>query len=479
LEYIAVNTFNNLRIIDFYRKTIFANVPKNDAQEAVGRHNRMFITYFCSLAAPLNVVYVAYFYRMLAETPEALLPWRWAIIYLHSFMFFVMAFTLMMLYFTRRQSQFQKIYTNLLPHYMTVAAGAVAVIATAYDQMITGAVFPYVLFCFFYTVLVRLHPMVYGLYLLLMYAVLFMLLPEFQKNNLLLNNIRLNTFTVTLASFLISLLLWRSLMLQLHHRSIIEKQQQKLATSYQAVMENTELLNQSNETKSKLLSIIAHDLKGSMGNMRQMLALMDADIDMDVAERKLWIHTLKETAAKTHQLLNNLLLWSRSQLGNLQVEFDRIHIQHLVHEQMQYLHEMALDKKVTYVNEVPDHLYAWADINMTGVIVRNLLANAMKYVYEHGTVTVRASVEQHGAMVKIEVEDNGIGMEPAQIEHLFTVNTKSTLGTNKEQGTGLGLLLCNEFAKQQGGHMQVTSIHGKGSIFCCVLPAAKTTVHIG
>ncbi|MFN4007891.1 MAG: sensor histidine kinase [Chitinophagaceae bacterium] len=468
-----------MRINDLYRKIIFANVPKSYAQEAVGRHNRMFITYFCSLAAPLNLVYVIYFYRMLAETPEALLPWRWAIIYVHSCMFFVMAFTLIMLYFTRKQSQFQNIYTNLLPHYMTIVAGVVAVIATVYDQMIIDAVFPYVLFCFFYPVLVRLHPIVYGLYLLLIYLALFALLPDFQKNQLLLNNIRLNAFTVTLASFLISLLLWRSLMLQLHHKSIIEKQQQKLASSYQAVMENTALLNQSNETKSKLLSIIAHDLKGSMGNMRQILSLMDAGIDMDVTERKLWIHTLKETAAKTQQLLNNLLLWSRSQLGNLQVRFEHVNINKLVHEQVQYLHEMAVDKKVTYVNQVPDYLYAWADINMTGVILRNLLANAMKYVYENGTVTVRASVDLHSSMVKIEVEDNGIGMEPAQIEHLFTVNTKSTLGTNKEQGSGLGLLLCSEFAKQQGGYMQVTSILGKGSIFCCVLPVAKTTVHIG
>jgi signal transduction histidine kinase len=394
-------------------------------------------------------------------------------------MFFVMAFTLIMLYFTRKQSQFQNIYTNLLPHYMTIVAGVVAVIATVYDQMIIDAVFPYVLFCFFYPVLVRLHPIVYGLYLLLIYLALFALLPDFQKNQLLLNNIRLNAFTVTLASFLISLLLWRSLMLQLHHKSIIEKQQQKLASSYQAVMENTALLNQSNETKSKLLSIIAHDLKGSMGNMRQILSLMDAGIDMDVTERKLWIHTLKETAAKTQQLLNNLLLWSRSQLGNLQVRFEHVNINKLVHEQVQYLHEMAVDKKVTYVNQVPDYLYAWADINMTGVILRNLLANAMKYVYENGTVTVRASVDPHSSMVKIEVEDDGIGMEPAQIEHLFTVNTKSTLGTNKEQGSGLGLLLCSEFAKQQGGYMQVTSILGKGSIFCCVLPVAKTTVHIG
>lgn len=479
MEYIAINTFNTLRINDLYRKIIFANVPKSYAQEAVGRHNRMFITYFCSLAAPLNLVYVIYFYRMLAETPEALLPWRWAIIYVHSCMFFVMAFTLIMLYFTRKQSQFQNIYTNLLPHYMTIVAGVVAVIATVYDQMIIDAVFPYVLFCFFYPVLVRLHPIVYGLYLLLIYLALFALLPDFQKNQLLLNNIRLNAFTVTLASFLISLLLWRSLMLQLHHKSIIEKQQQKLASSYQAVMENTALLNQSNETKSKLLSIIAHDLKGSMGNMRQILSLMDAGIDMDVTERKLWIHTLKETAAKTQQLLNNLLLWSRSQLGNLQVRFEHVNINKLVHEQVQYLHEMAVDKKVTYVNQVPDYLYAWADINMTGVILRNLLANAMKYVYENGTVTVRASVDLHSSMVKIEVEDNGIGMEPAQIEHLFTVNTKSTLGTNKEQGSGLGLLLCSEFAKQQGGYMQVTSILGKGSIFCCVLPVAKTTVHIG
>ncbi len=478
MEYIAVNTSFTLSIIEFYRKTKFANVPKQQVQEALGAHNRMFITYFCSLAAPLNLVYVTYFYRMLAETPEALLPWRWAIIYLHSCMFFVMAFTLLMLYFTRKQSQFQNIYTNLLPHYITVVAGTVAVIATAYDQMVTGAVFPYVLFCFFYTVLVRLHPIVYGVYLLLMYLALFALLPEFQKNQLLLNNIRLNTFTVTLASFLISLLQWRSLMLQLHHRSIIEKQQQKLATSYQAVMENTELLNQSNETKSKLLSIIAHDLKGSMGNMRQMLALMDAEIDMDVAERKLWIHTLKETAAKTHQLLNNLLLWSRSQLGNLQVEFENININKLVHEQVQYLHEMALDKKVTYVNEVPNQMYAWADINMTGVIIRNLLANAMKYVHENGKVTIRASLDKKSSMMKIEVEDNGIGMEPAQMQKLFTVNTKSTLGTNKEQGTGLGLLLCSEFAKQQGGYMQVTSTIGEGSIFYCVLPAAKTAVHI-
>ncbi|HAI82748.1 MAG TPA: hypothetical protein DCL43_03695, partial [Chitinophagaceae bacterium] len=88
MEYIAVNTSFTLSIIEFYRKTKFANVPKQQVQEALGAHNRMFITYFCSLAAPLNLVYVTYFYRMLAETPEALLPWRWAIIYLHSCMFF-------------------------------------------------------------------------------------------------------------------------------------------------------------------------------------------------------------------------------------------------------------------------------------------------------------------------------------------------------------------------------------------------------
>lgn len=181
------------------------------------------------------------------------------------------------------------------------------------------------------------------------------------------------------------------------------------------------------------------------------------------------MQSIQQTAEKTFELLNQLLEWAQSQAGNTAYNPERITLDSLLVGNLDLLSESAENKGISLKKgqDVDDPVFA--DRNMVNTIIRNLLSNAIKFTPEHGTIT--ASCYMKGDSVFVEITDTGVGMEEKDLKKLFEIDqTTSKKGTSNETGTGLGLLLCKDFADKCGGQITAKSELGKGSSFSVSFP---------
>ena len=161
--------------------------------------------------------------------------------------------------------------------------------------------------------------------------------------------------------------------------------------------------------------------------------------------------------------------WSRSQTKNIVLHPEKISINELINGNIILQKESAIDKKIELLYEINQDLFVFADKNTIDTVFRNLISNAIKFTNEGGRVKISASTNNE--MVKIIVQDNGIGIPEETLNKLFKIDEKvSTTGTNNERGTGLGLILCKEFTELNNGRISVESKIGVGSHFIVELP---------
>ncbi len=227
----------------------------------------------------------------------------------------------------------------------------------------------------------------------------------------------------------------------------------------------TEDLRTANATKDKFFSIISHDLRNPLGNMINVVELLNSKIqENDFSDMNNCVSLLGKSTQKSYKLLEQLLQWSRLQSDTIKVNPNTFQLLDIINN-ITELHGSSIDQKqISLVTRVPDKLKVNTDIFMFETILRNLLSNAIKFTPQNGEISIIA--EQYIDQVVISVKDTGTGMNDDTITKLFklTDNT-STPGTNNEPGTGLGLILCKEFVEKMGGKIWVESIDGKGSTF--------------
>jgi len=233
-----------------------------------------------------------------------------------------------------------------------------------------------------------------------------------------------------------------------------------------------ELLNQLNATKDKFFSIIAHDLKDPLQYLLLAADALHFNYDeMTEAKRKDYIRRFYNNSQQLSSLLENLLTWSRSQRGMLEYNPSTLDVDSLVTESFKLMEETAKEKQISLVNEIPPGLTAWADLNMIRTVLRNLLSNGIKFSHPDSTVVVGAQRLTSGEYVEIRVKDGGVGMDEQDLDCLFRLDIKkSTAGTAREKGTGLGLILCREFVEKNNGTITAISQAGQGSTFTFTLP---------
>jgi signal transduction histidine kinase len=160
----------------------------------------------------------------------------------------------------------------------------------------------------------------------------------------------------------------------------------------------------------------------------------------------------------------NLLDWARSQTGRLKFKPQKIDLSELVTENIEFIENTAAKKNIQLENYLKEELFVIADKNTINTVIRNLLQNAVKYSNKNGTVKVYSEPAKSNDYINICVEDNGIGISPEHIDKLFRIDENySTLGTNDEKGTGLGLVLCKEFVEKNGGSIKVDSVYEQGT----------------
>ena len=176
-----------------------------------------------------------------------------------------------------------------------------------------------------------------------------------------------------------------------------------------------------------------------------------------------------QAAGNGYDLLTNLLNWSRSQTGRLQINPTIIILRYLMVQNVESQYNKANCKKVEIVADVDENLSVFADINLLNIVFSNLISNAIKFTKASGTIRVTAK-QIDGNLVEISVSDTGIGIKPENLDKLFQVNIATTYGTDNEKGNGLGLVLCKEFIEKCGGTIGVESEMGVGSRFYVRLP---------
>jgi signal transduction histidine kinase len=229
-------------------------------------------------------------------------------------------------------------------------------------------------------------------------------------------------------------------------------------------------LKDANETKDKFFSIVAHDLKSPFNSLLVLTNLLIDDYDtFTEEERKQFIRQIKASSENTFSLLQNLLDWASTQLGKTMVVPENIDVSKILQETIALLTPTAKNKRIRIVSNIPENTFAWADKNMVSAVVLNLVSNAIKFTPLEGQVEVKSNMSNNH--LEIAVEDNGVGISPRNLEKLFLLDQKiQTVGTAKETGTGLGLIICKEFVEKNNGKIWVTSKLGEGSRFYFTLP---------
>ena len=234
--------------------------------------------------------------------------------------------------------------------------------------------------------------------------------------------------------------------------------------------ESENKLSQLNQIKDKLFSVVSHDLRNPLATMQSFLKLITEHHEkMSEDERKKLFLEAQQSLDNLNELLYNLLQWSKSQMNLLQFRPDKLNMKLIVDGAVRLVQLHAHMKQVIIKTNVEQGLAAYADKDMIEFIVRNLLSNAIKFSQRKSDVAVNAFTA--GGHIIIEIVDKGIGLNEAKIKKLLEKNTTlSRRGTEKEKGTGLGLLISKEFIEKNGGYLQIKSELGKGSVFSFNIP---------
>jgi signal transduction histidine kinase len=250
------------------------------------------------------------------------------------------------------------------------------------------------------------------------------------------------------------------------------------------VIERTESLNKANNklevanaTKDKFFSIIAHDLRSPFNAMLGISdILLDEHEEVSESEKQEYLDMLHTGLNNTHNLLDNLLLWASTQRDSIGFKPEKINLNQVTNETIRHLKQQSEAKRILLKNNIQSNSYAVADRNMILTILRNLITNAIKFTPKGGEVNICAdSISNDGNQNNtiVSVLDSGIGISLQQQSELFKLTSNlSTLGTENESGTGLGLIICKELVEKNKGKIWVDSELGKGATFCFTIPSA-------
>ncbi len=250
------------------------------------------------------------------------------------------------------------------------------------------------------------------------------------------------------------------------------KSYRNLETSFlgleKTVTERTAELTAANAVKNRLLSVMSHDVRSPLNSLRDVLHLYNHG-NINQKEFEVFVRQVESDLVRTSGLVENILFWTARQLKGVPAKIDRFDVRALVDENIQLFLTVATNKNIQIASDVPLNFLVKADRNILNFVLRNLMANAIKFSPEGGSVQIQAALE--GRFLSVLVKDLGIGMDPETIQSLLTPKAHaSMMGTDNEKGTGIGLALCHEYILKAGGQLTVESAKGKGSNFSFLLP---------
>lgn len=234
-----------------------------------------------------------------------------------------------------------------------------------------------------------------------------------------------------------------------------------------------EELSKINATKDKMFLIIGHDLRGPIGNLRSLIEmLLDDEEVVNNQNLKDVFNVFFKSIQSVSDLLENLLLWAKSQRGELNFNPEKVRLNTVIHKNLQLFKTIADHKNISLKAELDSDYDVYVDVNMIMTVLRNIISNALKFTSSGGKILIRVFNEKK--YYKVTVTDTGIGFDKNTGKQIFnTKNFYTTFGTNNETGSGLGLILCKEFVEINGGEIWAESVPDRGTVFYFTLPVAS------
>jgi two-component system sensor histidine kinase/response regulator len=244
----------------------------------------------------------------------------------------------------------------------------------------------------------------------------------------------------------------------------------QLVAAKRIIVQQNEELKRTISNRDKMYSVIAHDLRSPMASIRMVLNLAVNVVSPETVGEEIFnlLDKANRESEETHDLLDNLLKWTKSQTGRLNVVYQDIDLDDVVPGVVDIFHMIAEMKKIDLrCLPADEKLTVHCDNDMIKTILRNLLSNAIKFTPEGKSIEV--SYKREGDFARVSVKDQGVGIAADRIGNIFRKG-ETTYGTGGEEGSGLGLQLCQDFARKNGGDAYVESVEGEGSTFSFTIP---------
>jgi signal transduction histidine kinase len=253
---------------------------------------------------------------------------------------------------------------------------------------------------------------------------------------------------------------------------ILQEKNGKIEEQKEILEQQAVQLLLSNQQKDKLFSVVAHDLSGPLNSLNGLLELFK-EKKLPEEEMRGMMHEFRQYVSASSELVGNLLSWAGSQMRGAVADPVLLSVDELVEKTLALYLSPARVKRVSLTTQLPEALVGYADKDMMQVVIRNLVSNAIKFCRPGDQVLVSAM--RKAGEIEICVADTGIGMTPAALDRIRRKESFTNFGTSKEKGTGLGILLCHEFAEANKGRFYVESEWGKGSRCYFTIPAAPSS----
>jgi signal transduction histidine kinase len=252
----------------------------------------------------------------------------------------------------------------------------------------------------------------------------------------------------------------------------------KIKAANKSLQNKNEVIKQANEelkealdTRDKLMSVIAHDIKNPLNSIIGFAEMGFNSRNITIEKMRLYNEQIFKSSKSLYELLDNLLTWIKSQ-GGLRIAIKEFALHELINDNIDLLHHMAIEKEIDLQKECDPDIRINADHYTIYTVVRNILTNAIKFTEPGGRIKVSGFEKDDHVVIRIE--DNGVGISPENIKKLFDPRAdRNKLSNSSNQGTGLGLLLCDDFIKLNNGYIDVTSQEGNGSCFSIYVPKGK------
>lgn len=450
-------------------------LKKEIIQKEIRKLNLIRSFMLSGLSVPIALV-LSFTYAQVAEANNVdFINWKGSILALNVTVMATMTILfLMTLYAYYRPAL--KILRQVLPHVVLIVLALWGTICSIYDQAGTTSIIAFLVICIVCSLSLLIHPLRLFIYLTVIYALFEYGISETQNNtSIIISNLSIGLITLIICLGL-GTIQWRSNVTRFKQRRKIKSQKIELEENYKALLQTSEELKQANEMKDRFFSILAHDLRGPISSTLALTELLEEGFfEQDESERKRMYKLLQTSLFTTGKLLENVLLWSRSQTGNLAFKPVQINVFEAVEANVNLLKIMAAQKDITVVNQTDPDVHIAGDVDMINTIFRNLISNAIKFTPNFGKIEIvsgRCLDKLGQQQVTVSVRDFGVGMNSKVLNNLFRADSKTaTPGTNNETGTGLGLVLCKEFVQKHDGDILVESEESLGSTFTITFPA--------